>query len=345
MAVGLLVACVLVGSWRFGFFEAFARIPNRRILICGGGALAYAVAQKLQRHARDGYQIMGVVAPEVWSALGEGNTAVLAESALSDPSLDVVALNALEPLTEETREALVHCVERGVELIPLLSIYEQLTLRVPAPYLNDTWFAEVGERNRRRPYVLSKRLLDLTVAVAGLMVTVVIFPFVALAIRLAGGPGPMLYSQWRTGLLGRPFKMYKFRTMAQDAEKDGVRWAAPNDARVTPVGRFLRRTRLDELPQFWNVVKGEMSVVGPRPERPEFVSLLAERIPHYDYRHAVLPGVTGWAQVMFPYGASVEDTTEKLEFDLFYIKNRSFYLDLKIMIKTIGVMAKKIGSR
>ena len=164
----------------------------------------------------------------------------------------------------------------------------------------------------------------------------------ALAVKLESR-GPIFYSQIRTGLHNQPFKIWKLRTMRADAEKDGPQWARGKDHRVTRIGRFLRRSRLDEVPQFWNILKGEMSLVGPRPERPEFVEKLSREIPFYNPRHLVKPGLTGWAQINYPYGASSEDSMNKLKFDLYYIKHASPGLDLQIMLRTIGAMMK--GSR
>jgi len=174
------------------------------------------------------------------------------------------------------------------------------------------------------------------------------FPFIiltALAVFLETGR-PILYSQKRVGMLGKEFRIYKFRSMRQDAEKDGkARWASTNDDRVTRVGAFIRNTRLDELPQIYNVIKGEMSIVGPRPERPEFVSELKEKIPFYDTRHYVKPGLMGWAQLKYPYGASVEDAKGKLEYDLYYSKNHSLVMDFLIMIQTVEVVLLGKGVR
>jgi exopolysaccharide biosynthesis polyprenyl glycosylphosphotransferase len=166
----------------------------------------------------------------------------------------------------------------------------------------------------------------------------------AVAVRL-DSPGPILYRQRRVGLKNKDFTLYKFRSMRQDAEKDGAVWAAKNDPRVTKVGGFIRKVRLDELPQLINVLKGDMSFVGPRPERPEFVATLSEKIPYYYIRHTVKPGITGWAQVSYPYSASVEGARAKLEYDLYYIKHMSLFFDCKIFLRTVGVILFPSGSR
>jgi len=190
-----------------------------------------------------------------------------------------------------------------------------------------------------------KRLLDVVLGTLGLMIGLPILALVALAVRLTSS-GPVFYHQRRVGLHGRIFTVHKFRTMREDAEaKTGPVWASKKgDPRVTPIGRFLRRSRLDELPQLWNVLKGEMSVVGPRPERPEFVTDLTRDIPYYGQRHVVRPGLTGWAQVRYTYGASAEDALQKLQYDLYYIKNLSIALDLYIIFETIRTVILRKGA-
>ncbi|MNS78541.1 UDP-N-acetylgalactosamine-undecaprenyl-phosphate N-acetylgalactosaminephosphotransferase [compost metagenome] len=342
LGIGLVVAVALTVAWRLLTFNTFSALPERRVLILSQDDLACSVTNELLSRDHLGYRLVQVSTDSI---LGDTNTAVLAPRDLFDSKVDIVAVSPVSTVSLETRDLLVNYVERGVAIVSLLSVYEDLMQRVPVRFLNESWFAEVTEQHQRKEYDLSKRILDLTVAVIGLLLTGLLLPFIAAAILIAGGQGPLIYSQVRVGLNGRNFTIYKFRSMAVDAEKNGPLWASQNDVRITTVGRLLRQTRLDELPQFWNVLKGEMSVVGPRPERPEFVTALNETIPYYSRRHDVLPGLTGWAQVKFPYGASVEDSFEKLQYDLFYLKHRSFYLDLKVMVKTISVMARKIGAR
>ena len=183
-----------------------------------------------------------------------------------------------------------------------------------------------------------KRVVDILFAAILGLVGLILLPILAIIIKL-DSKGPLIYKQKRVGLTGKVFKVYKLRTMRQDAEKDGQAvWAKKGDARVTKVGKFIRKTRLDEIPQFWNILMGNMSFVGPRPERPEFVDQLKEEILFYNERHLVKPGLTGWAQINYPYGASVEDAREKLSYDLFYIKNQSLAMDISIILKTINTI-------
>ena len=206
------------------------------------------------------------------------------------------------------------------------------------------WLLATALRHRAGPALLD-RTLDVVFAAILLALASPLMLLVALAIRL-DSRGPAILRQTRVGLNGEPFEMFKFRSMRSDAEADGVaRWAEERDPRITRIGRFLRLTRIDELPQLVNVLRGDMRIVGPRPERPEFVRILAAEIPTYERRHAVKPGITGWAQVQFPYAASTAQSARKLEYDLFYINNRGLLLDLRILIETIGVVALASGAR
>jgi exopolysaccharide biosynthesis polyprenyl glycosylphosphotransferase len=189
-----------------------------------------------------------------------------------------------------------------------------------------------------------RRIVSITVSFIALAICLPFIPFIILAVRLSS-PGPIFFRQTRVGLRGRPFSVIKFRTMRQDAEEQGAVWAAENDPRVTSLGRFMRTTRLDEIPQLWNVLRGEMGFVGPRPERPEFVRWLASEIPFYELRHMIRPGITGWAQVRYKYGASLEETKNKLEYDLYYVKHLSLGLDLLIMFETVKTIILRRGAQ
>jgi lipopolysaccharide/colanic/teichoic acid biosynthesis glycosyltransferase len=227
----------------------------------------------------------------------------------------------------------------------MASLYERLTGRVPVEHAgrNLHVILPLSDSPGHRAFWAAKRLVDLLAGVVGLVVLGLIAPGVALANALRS-PGPLFFWQTRVGKGGRPFRLVKFRSMVVDAEAEsGAVWAREGDGRVTPVGRFLRRARLDELPQVWNMLRGDMSLVGPRPERPEFVAELVERVPFYQARHTVRPGLTGWAQVRYPYGSSVEDALMKLQYDLYYIKHQGLYLETSIMVKTAAVMLRFKG--
>lgn len=237
------------------------------------------------------------------------------------------------------------CKLAGVEVMDAPSFYEHVTGKLFLEGINPSWIIFSDGFNVSRVRKVFKRALDLLCATVGIIMTLPFLPLVALAIKLDSS-GPVFYRQERVGEKEKNFFLYKLRTMRTDAESGtGAVWAQKNDTRVTRLGAFLRKCRIDELPQFYNILCGEMSMVGPRPERPEFVSKLKEKIHYYSERHFVKPGVTGWAQVRYPYGASVEDAMEKLRFDLYYIKNISLTLDIMIILETIQVVLFRRGAR
>lgn len=261
----------------------------------------------------------------------------------NDYSAVVVALNERK-LWESRSDALMGAKFSGQEIADLSVFYERLFQKLPVFYLNpDYFFASEGFGIVSSQVRLRlKRLGDIVLATLFLIFAWPFMLLTALAVKLES-KGPALFKQTRAGLQGENFTIYKFRSMGIDAEKNGARWASKRDPRVTRVGKFIRATRLDELPQLYNVLRGDMSFVGPRPERPEFNTELQEQIPYYRLRHLVRPGLTGWAQVRYPYGASLEDAIEKLQFELYYIKNYSLFLDLKIILKTIQVVVMGRG--
>ena len=242
-------------------------------------------------------------------------------------------------LSDEMIRELMDMRLRGVYVYSLADFCEQFWQKIPPSYIQDDWFAFTSGFSilHNRVNVKLKQIVDFLVAAFLLLITLPLTLLTAIAIKI-DSPGSIFYSQVRTGLNGKRFKVHKFRSMRQNAEQMGVQWAKEKDPRITKVGRLLRLTRMDELPQLWNVLKGEMSLVGPRPERPEFDAQLRTEIPYYDVRYLVKPGITGWAQVCYPYGASVEDAYQKVAYDLYYIKNYSLFLDAAIALKTLRVI-------
>jgi exopolysaccharide biosynthesis polyprenyl glycosylphosphotransferase len=230
----------------------------------------------------------------------------------------------------------------GVRVVRPHEFYERVMRRASLEDLDESWFLFDRPLRARRTYAAIKRITDLVAGLLGSLLVCLIVPIIALLIRLDDG-GPVFFRQERVGRGRRPFLIWKFRTMQVDAEADGPVWAAPDDARVTRVGRLLRRTRLDELPQFFNVLKGDMALVGPRPERPQFVRVLERAVPFYQRRHLMRPGITGWATVRFGYGDTVTDKWRSHEYDLYYLKHRSPLLDLEILARTVVVMILREG--
>ena len=257
----------------------------------------------------------------------------------SQPWSGVLIADSSQELSQSIVRDLMEMRLKGTYVYSLADYCEQFWHKIPPACIEDDWFAfSSGFRILHNPVNAKlKDAFDRVAAAILLLVTLPLTLVVAIAIKL-DSPGSIFYSQTRTGLNGKKFRVHKFRSMRSDAEKFGVKWAAEKDPRITRSGRFIRMTRIDELPQLWNVLKGEMSLIGPRPERPEFDTELRQEIPYYDLRYLVKPGITGWAQVCYPYGASVADSYQKVAYDLYYIKNYSLILDVAIAIKTVRVM-------
>jgi sugar transferase (PEP-CTERM system associated) len=316
---------------------------EKRVLILGDGEIALATARELERRVDLNFQVAGFVTPE-----HTGSNELLGRPVLGDKGeLRAIArdqrISKIIVAVEDLRDALptrdlVRLRIQGVEIEDAHSALAALTGRVWLRAVRSSWFVFSAGFQRSKTTLLLKRVIDLAVGLVGVVLFSPIIALTAIAIRL-DSKGPVLYRQPRVGLAGKVFDLVKFRSMQTDAESDkGAQWAQKNDPRITRVGRFLRKYRLDELPQFLNVIRGEMSFVGPRPERPVFVEQLREQIPFYDERHSVRPGVTGWAQVEYGYGASVEDAVRKLEYELFYLKNLSIVFDIAIVFRTIRVV-------
>jgi len=355
----LLLAVAFITVWR-GLYAVLLVQPafQRRVLVLGAGWAGRALVQAIHGSVDgrtpnpfrgNGAVVVGFVdddpakqqAGEVAGVPVLGSSADLPRLARELAADDVVlAITHRNTILQEAFDALLACQELSFHVTTMPAIYEELFGRVPVEHVGRNVNAVLPIENGsavERLYGVVKRASDLAAAVAGLVVLALLIPVVALANALAS-PGSLFYHQTRVGRGGKLFRIIKFRTMRPDAEANGAVWATANDDRVTPIGRWLRRTRLDELPQVINVLRGEMSIIGPRPERPEFVEHLAREIPFYRARHAIRPGITGWAQVRFGYGNSVEHARIKLEYDLYYVRHAGFYLDALILLKTAAVM-------
>ncbi|GMM94222.1 TIGR03013 family XrtA/PEP-CTERM system glycosyltransferase [Qipengyuania sp. MTN3-11] len=321
---------------------------QRRILVLGAGARARRLAD-LAKKPGSGFVITSFVAMS--DAEIRVDRAVLRHE-IDDLGLHVDRTRAGEVVLalEERRNALplkdlLRIKTRGVYVNDFSSFIERETGRVDLDTLNPSWliFSD-GFSSGRLLSSGAKRTFDVVVSLALLVITAPVILLFALLVRLES-PGSPFFRQKRIGLYGEPFVLTKLRSMRQDAEAGGAQWAQKDDPRVTRIGRFIRKVRIDELPQCWNVLKGEMSFVGPRPERPNFVAELESELPYYAERHMVKPGITGWAQINFPYGASIEDSREKLEYDLYYAKNYTPFLDLLILLQTLRVILWPEGAR
>jgi sugar transferase (PEP-CTERM system associated) len=350
-AVGLVF--VAVSGWRLVWEWLSRRVgPRERLLLVGTNPVALALARELYERRRDiGVEIVGFVDADP-SKVGESviNPGVIGTiedipSIVRARNVDRVVVSLVDARGKLPMEKLLEMKLEGVTFDHLPSVYEEYTGKIAVENLRPSWLIFSAGFKKSRTLDAVKRTLDVALAAVGLVVGLPLMLLIALAVKLTS-PGPVLYHQRRVGLRGHVFMVHKFRSMRQDAEAaTGAVWANPDgDPRVTPIGRFMRAMRLDELPQLWNILVGEMSFVGPRPERPEFVTDLTEVIPYYGQRHIVRPGLTGWAQVCYTYGASTEDALQKLQFDLYYIKHRSIGLDLYIMFETIRTVLLRKGA-
>ncbi len=343
----ILVVVVLTLLWRMIYIRILTS-PQflRRFLLVGGGVSGQLLLRSFNEISPKPFNMIGVIDddPEKQDTEIEGHEVigtgqdllqVIRQENISDL---VVAITGV--INGETFQALLDAQELGVEIIRMPVVYEDLNQRVPIRILEADWILRsfVDDTSVSGFYSIAKRLVDLLGGLIGVTLLLIMLPLVAFFIVLDSGL-PVFYRQTRLGRSAKPYKIIKFRTMYKDAEKDGqAQWASENDQRITPVGRILRRTHLDEFPQFINVLRGEMSLVGPRSERPSLVNKLQKKVPFYRARLLVKPGVTGWAQINYGYPETIDETIDKLEYDLFYIKNRSILLDLRIILNTPGTI-------
>jgi exopolysaccharide biosynthesis polyprenyl glycosylphosphotransferase len=343
LVVASLLGFLAVAGWDVRLHRMRTTERPLRVLGLGAGEEAARLAEAFDARDARGVELVGFVGNHshaVVPVLGELDD--LAE-VVRRHEVDAIVLTANRhrlPLLEHLLD-----VERTPAVLELSDLYERAFGCVPVEEINAAWFIEALALHRRLQHSFARRVVDVGVSAVAAVVLAPVMLIVALAIKL-DSPGPVFYRQVRVGEGGRLFTINKFRSMGTDAEAAGApQWASQRDPRITRIGVLIRRFRIDELPQLWNVVRGEMALVGPRPERPELVAEIARQLPFYEPRHLVRPGITGWAQVYAPYAASIEETLEKLSYDLYYVKHQSFATDAGIMLSTLGVMAGGRGAR
>ena len=323
----LVYSSLLSMLWRWLYIRFYTSSGQmRRMLIVGAGKAGQTLAEQYRSLTPPPFYFVGYIDDDPKKA---------GKSVLGFP---VLAISGT--MQGETFQTILDAQEKGIEVTRMPTLYEEMSGRVPIHHLESDWVIRsfIDQARVSGMYLLVKRLMDILGGAVGLTIFILLSPFAALATLIDSGL-PIFYSQTRLGKGGRVFKIFKFRTMHQDAEADGqARLAEMNDPRITRVGNLLRRTRLDEFPQFWNVLRGEISLVGPRAERPELVDAFQKQIPFYRARLLVKPGVTGWAQINYGYVSTVGDTAVKLEYDLFYIKHRTLVMDFNIILRTVGTM-------
>mgnify|MGYP001562636326 FL=1 len=334
LALFIVIFAVLEFGWRSLFNSIIETKFKKLILIVGDNDQAQELAVFIKDNPQLGYTVKEII--------GIQQTAYLSK-AIATPNLDTIVIGPNAYQIPKIRDIFYKALGRKINFYSLATFYERLTGRVPLDAIDQIWFLENLSEGNKRAYETFKRCGDIVFGLIFGIISLIFYPFVIIAVQL-GSPGPLFYTQTRIGRLGKSFKMIKFRTMILNAEAStGAVWAQDGDQRVTGIGKFLRRTRIDELPQLWNIIKGEMSLVGPRAERPEFHETLKQEVPFYEERYLIKPGLSGWAQINYPYGASIKDAAEKLKYDLYYIKNRSFLLDLGIILKTIRIALSRAG--
>lgn len=359
--IGLVFTAMLLLLWRM-LFSKINSVPelSDRALIFGEGPLAELLESEFESRTELGIRVVGRFLP---SNNGNGNhhrrskpaefevdpTSTQVSDDLSRTVKQLRATRVVVAMGDRRGklpvDVLLSLKCRGLQVQDGVEVYEAITGKVPIESIRLGWLLFSPGCHSSRFHLAYKRAASIVVSIIGLLLTLPLLPFIFLAIKLTSA-GPVLYRQKRVGRDGIVFNCFKFRTMRADAEADtGATWALDDDPRITRIGKFLRLSRMDEIPQLWNVLRGDMSLVGPRPERPEFVDTLRKEIPYYHLRHTVRPGITGWAQVRYKYGSSVENSREKLRYDLFYIKNMSAGLDLLVFLHTIKIILLGRGAR
>jgi len=344
-AVGLLILTVGLLGWRMGY-NWLVQLPIlvERVYVLGTGERAQRLVLGLRQNPELGVEIASWTGKLEGAITRESVAEHLMEVAHKQKVHRVIVAMPDRRGTIPMRE-LLELRTQGVKIEEATSWLERMSGKIEVENLNPSWLVFSDGFRRSAPFILIRRVLSIVISLLGLILSAPLIPFIMLLVKV-DSRGPAFYSQTRVGKGGRPFKVFKFRTMRQDAEAlSGPQWAGDHDPRVTSIGKLLRASRLDEIPQLWCVLKGDMAFVGPRPERPEFVEWLSKEIPYYGVRHMVRPGVTGWAQIRYKYGSTVEDAKEKLQYDLFYIKNASIGLDLLIMFLTVKTVLLRRGAQ
>lgn len=334
--INVTIFAVLLFSWRsitnLFFSQSFL---VHKILILGNAKIIKEIQDFLEKNKTSGYKVEKIL------GLEEAKSSNF-EEIVDNRNIDLVAIDRNFFQERDLLSKVLKLLSKNIPIYDLSQMSEMLLGEIPLESIEDTWLlTHLGGQKSQR-YLIAKRMMDIVISLIILCFIIPIYIPVILFLLIKEGR-PIFFTQKRTGIYGENFTLVKLRTMTVEAEKDGAKWATPNDSRITKVGKFLRKTRLDEFPQLLNILSGEMSLVGPRPERPEFVSKLKEDIPFYDQRHLVKPGLTGWAQINYGYGYSVDDAIKKLRYDLYYVKNKSIWFDMAIILKTIKTVITGAG--
>ena len=338
MVLFAMIYAIILTLWRWLFYKTAGRKIKTNLIFIGGGNEVKELNEYFNEHRHLGYENKGEI-----SELPENIEPL--EEKIKNEGIRLIVVNGKE--NERFSKHLFPLLASGVVVMELEDFYESVLEKVSTETFSDLWFIKNLEDINANVYKIGKRFIDALIGITGLVLLIVLYIPIAFVIKVTSR-GPIIFKQRRVGKNSQEFTMYKFRTMkalSEDgsAETEGPRWTTEGDERITSIGKLLRKTRLDELPQFLNILAGTMSFVGPRPERPEFVKELGKKIPYYNMRHLVRPGLTGWAQINFEYGDSIEDARIKLQYDIYYAKKRSIALDVAIILKTIRTVITRQG--
>ncbi len=343
--IGLMILTFTLLVWRSAYFWLISQsFMQEKVYVLGGGERASFLVQSIRSHSDWGMDVVGWAGALGGSNLTREEYAEILQNLTKDKGVDRIIVALGDRRGTMPVKELLHVRLTGIPVDEANTLLEKISGKIELDDLHPSAMIFSDGFRVKQTNLLARRFLSILISLIGLILTLPILPIVALLVKLTSR-GPIFFSQERVGRRGKTFRVHKFRTMCQDAEAGGAKWATKNDPRITPIGKFLRKTRLDEIPQLWNVLMGDMAFVGPRPERPEFVQWLAEAIPYYNLRHIIRPGLTGWAQVRYSYGASLEQSKEKLKYDLYYIKHMSVSLDLLIMFETIKTVLLRRGAQ
>lgn len=341
----VLIFAILWIIWRRIFFSMISSNRlSQNLAIIGINNESLMLAEEIITKPYLGYKLKlfinpdSSIIPEKFQIIPTSKDLANLKNDLNKHKIQSVVVLNNPKYSPEVARYLFESIDLKITYFNLTDFYEKITGKIPVTALERSWFFENLSQKNNDWFQIVKRVYDIFFATFFGLISLIFLPFLSLAIKLES-KGPLILKQKRIGLGGKEFTAYKFRSMIDNAEKEtGAQWAKEKDKRITRIGRIIRKTRIDEIPQFWNIIKGDMSFVGPRPERPEFVEILKQEIPFYNERHLIKPGLTGWAQINFPYGASIEDAKEKLQYDLFYIKNQSIALDISTILKTLNTI-------
>jgi len=317
LLINVFVFGIIFILWRRFFFGLFSKKFKRSLIILGENEASLKLVKEMSKNPHMGYSFVGF-ADSLKDIAGK-----------KDFSIIVVASKQ-----NFNSEDIEYIFSNKIELLNIVSAYEKILFKVPVEFIDEVWFLNNIKNSNKKMYSLVKRFFELILSILILIICTPFLLLSAIAIKLEDGR-KIIFKQVRFSENNKAFDLYKLQTYVEGAEKDGAEWSQKKDSRITPVGSFLRKTHLDETPQIWNILKGDLALIGPRPERPEFIDLLNKEIPHFKLRHIIKPGITGWAQIKFKYANNIEDYREKFEYDMYYIKNRNLLMDLGILIRTI----------